>query len=102
MVEAQAVSRVHRMGQQQNVVVTRYITANSIENVKFQPWSPLFDTRLLTQILQKYVQWIQQDKLRLIQQSLGVAMPPQREVDNKRWKVSGISELLPNTELTMN
>ncbi|KAH0566066.1 hypothetical protein GP486_000531 [Trichoglossum hirsutum] len=63
--------------------------------------APRCSLRLLTRILQKYVQWIQQDKLRLIQQSLGVAMPPQGEVDDKRWKVSRVSKLLTNSELTV-
>ncbi|RYP52173.1 hypothetical protein DL768_002615 [Monosporascus sp. mg162] len=43
MAESQAIDRVHRIGQQRNVVITRYIVRNSIES---------------------YVQWIQQDKLK--------------------------------------
>lgn len=33
MVEAQAVNRVHRIGQERDVVAVRYITKNSIETV---------------------------------------------------------------------
>jgi hypothetical protein len=33
MVEAQAVDRVHRIGQDREVVITRYIVRNSIETV---------------------------------------------------------------------
>jgi hypothetical protein len=34
MAEAQAVDRVHRIGQSREVVVTRYLVANSIEDVR--------------------------------------------------------------------
>ena len=34
MAEAQAVDRVHRIGQTREVVVTRYIMRNSIETVR--------------------------------------------------------------------
>lgn len=33
MAEAQAVDRVHRIGQEREVVITRYIMLNSIESV---------------------------------------------------------------------
>lgn len=36
----------------------------------------------------KYVQWIQKDKLRLISQSLDPRANSQEEVDQKRWEVS--------------
>ncbi|QYT04363.1 hypothetical protein H0G86_011272 [Trichoderma simmonsii] len=48
-VEAQALDRVHRIGQSREVLVTRYVTKDTIET---------------------YVQWIQKEKLRLIEQSL--------------------------------
>ena len=34
MVEAQAVDRVHRIGQEREVFITRYIMANSVETVR--------------------------------------------------------------------
>jgi hypothetical protein len=34
MVEAQAIDRVHRIGQEREVVITRYIMLNSIETVR--------------------------------------------------------------------
>ncbi|KAI1291594.1 hypothetical protein F5Y03DRAFT_376457 [Xylaria venustula] len=49
MAEAQAVDRVHRIGQKMPVTVTRYIVPHSIET---------------------YVRWVQNDKLRLINLSL--------------------------------
>lgn len=35
MVEAQAVDRVHRIGQYRNVTITRYIVKDSIEKVRY-------------------------------------------------------------------
>ncbi|KAF7171655.1 hypothetical protein CNMCM6106_006055 [Aspergillus hiratsukae] len=63
MAEAQAVDRVHRIGQSREVLVTRYLVANSIED---------------------YVRWIQEDKMRLISQSLGSAASSQSELDRRR------------------
>ncbi|PMD44747.1 hypothetical protein L207DRAFT_483787 [Hyaloscypha variabilis F] len=65
MVEAQAVDRVHRIGQRREVTVTRYIVNNTIET---------------------YVQWVQQDKLRLINRSLNSAEILQSDIDDTRWK----------------
>ncbi|RYP49271.1 hypothetical protein DL768_004994 [Monosporascus sp. mg162] len=64
MVEAQAVDRVHRMGQTRQVTVTRYIVPDSIET---------------------YMQWIQQEKLRLVSQSLESCDTPQADIDSRRW-----------------
>ncbi|KAG2026680.1 hypothetical protein GB937_001466 [Aspergillus fischeri] len=63
MVEAQAVDRVHRIGQSREVVVTRYFIENSIED---------------------YVRWTQEDKMRLISESLGSAASSQSEFDGRR------------------
>lgn len=41
MVEAQAVDRVHRMGQTRSVLTTRYITRDSIETVSLLKPGPL-------------------------------------------------------------
>jgi SNF2 family DNA or RNA helicase len=37
MAEAQAIDRIHRIGQKKNVEVVRYIVSDSIENVSFSP-----------------------------------------------------------------
>ncbi|KAH1283910.1 hypothetical protein KXW05_000765, partial [Aspergillus fumigatus] len=63
MVEAQAVDRVHRIGQSREVVVTRYFIENSVED---------------------YVRWTQEDKMRLISESLGSAASLQSEFDSRR------------------
>ncbi|KAL0938545.1 uncharacterized protein CTRU02_205155 [Colletotrichum truncatum] len=64
MVEAQAIARVHRIGQPYSVVATKYVTRNSVE---------------------EYVRWIQEDKLRLVAQSLNSDIC-QKEIDAERWK----------------
>ncbi|KAL3478348.1 hypothetical protein BJX99DRAFT_245653 [Aspergillus californicus] len=66
MIEAQAVDRVHRIGQSRDVVVTRYLVTNSIED---------------------YVRWIQQDKMQVISESLGSADMTQLQVNRQRWDV---------------
>ncbi|OCK85547.1 hypothetical protein K432DRAFT_318094 [Lepidopterella palustris CBS 459.81] len=65
MVEAQAVDRIHRMGQSRDVVTIRYIANNTIE---------------------KYVQDVQAYKLSLIHQSLGELESVQYEADEAKWK----------------
>lgn len=65
MVEAQALDRVHRIGQSREVLVTRYVTKDTIET---------------------YVQWIQKEKLRLIQQSLDSQDISQVDISDQRWK----------------
>ncbi|KAF3066160.1 putative SWI/SNF-related matrix-associated actin-dependent regulator of chromatin [Trichoderma lentiforme] len=67
MVEAQALDRVHRIGQAREVLVTRYVTKDTIET---------------------YVQWIQKEKLRLIQQSLDPQNISQVDTNDRRWKVT--------------
>ncbi|KAE9378727.1 hypothetical protein N431DRAFT_363389 [Stipitochalara longipes BDJ] len=66
MTEAQAVDRVHRIGQQRDVVITRYLIQDSIED---------------------YVSWIQKNKLTLIEQSLSASDPQQLQMEELRWKV---------------
>ncbi|RAH68766.1 DEAD/DEAH box helicase [Aspergillus aculeatinus CBS 121060] len=66
MLEAQAVDRVHRIGQSREVSVTRYLVANSIED---------------------YVRWVQEDKLAVIHQSLASVPTSQADLDHRRWKV---------------
>ncbi|OJJ67705.1 hypothetical protein ASPBRDRAFT_186336 [Aspergillus brasiliensis CBS 101740] len=65
MAEAQAIDRVHRIGQERDVEVVRYITSESIES---------------------YVQWIQWDKLRLISKALSSAEQCAENVTEKWWK----------------
>ncbi|KAF5659326.1 hypothetical protein FDENT_13940 [Fusarium denticulatum] len=65
MAEAQAVDRVHRIGQQKDVYVIRYIANDSIE---------------------QYVQWMQRDKQRLITESLSISEEKPQDVDEVRWK----------------
>ncbi|KAH0523694.1 hypothetical protein TsFJ059_008663 [Trichoderma semiorbis] len=65
MVEAQALDRVHRIGQSREVLVTKYVTKDTIET---------------------YVQWIQKEKLRLIQESLDSQDISQVDISDQRWK----------------
>ncbi|KAF5542807.1 SNF2 family domain-containing protein [Fusarium phyllophilum] len=66
MAEAQAVDRVHRIGQQKDVHVVRYIVSDSIE---------------------QYVQWMQRDKQRLIAESLTISEEKLQDVNEVRWKI---------------
>ncbi|PVH83872.1 hypothetical protein DL98DRAFT_558686, partial [Cadophora sp. DSE1049] len=65
MAEAQAIDRVHRIGQTRDVMVTRYIVSDTIEN---------------------YIQWVQHEKLELISHSLGSNTILQSEIEDARWK----------------
>jgi len=67
MVEAQAVDRVHRIGQTRPVKTTRYITSESVET---------------------YVQWVQKEKVQLINRSLAVGLgeDTQTGIDDQRWR----------------
>ncbi|KAI1270779.1 hypothetical protein F5Y07DRAFT_385129 [Xylaria sp. FL0933] len=64
MAEAQAVDRVHRIGQTLPVTITRYIVPHSIET---------------------YIQWVQKDKLRLVNLSLDT-MENAAKIEEKRWE----------------
>ena len=79
--------RVHRIGQTRPVKATRYITRDSIETVS--PYLPL-DIVLDSHDLRKqYVQWVQDEKVRLINQSLDVSLgeKTQMEIDEERLGV---------------
>ncbi|KAI9708611.1 MAG: hypothetical protein M1820_003829 [Bogoriella megaspora] len=65
MVEAQAVNRIHRIGQSREVTITRYIVKNSVE---------------------EYMQLVQQDKLSLIGRSLGSGEASQSSIERERWE----------------
>ncbi|RSM09077.1 hypothetical protein CDV31_007844 [Fusarium ambrosium] len=65
MAEAQAIDRVHRIGQQQDVDVVRYIVNDSIE---------------------LYVKWIQMHKMKLITESLSTSEVKSENVGEVRWK----------------
>ncbi|KAI1488246.1 hypothetical protein F5X96DRAFT_685614 [Biscogniauxia mediterranea] len=64
MAEAQAVDRVHRIGQTSPVTITRYIVPHSIET---------------------YIQWVQSDKLRIINLSFDT-LEDAAKVEEKRWQ----------------
>ncbi|KIW29334.1 uncharacterized protein PV07_05154 [Cladophialophora immunda] len=65
MVEAQAVDRVHRIGQDRNVVITRYIVPKSVET---------------------YIQWVQKEKLKIIDQSIDFENQSQIAIEAHRWE----------------
>ncbi|KAK8102139.1 hypothetical protein PG984_015285 [Apiospora sp. TS-2023a] len=64
MAEAQAVDRVHRIGQTRPVTVVRYIVPSSIES---------------------YIQWVQKDKMRTINMSLDTISDADK-AEEKRWE----------------
>ncbi|KAL5333119.1 hypothetical protein BJX70DRAFT_403880 [Aspergillus crustosus] len=65
MVESQAIDRVHRIGQKQDVEVVRYIVQDSIE---------------------LYVRWVQSHKLQMRRESLSSSEQNAETVSNVRWK----------------
>ena len=66
MVEAQAVDRVHRKGQTRFVTITRYIVSSSIEAVSYH----IRSAKSAVANYRKYIQWVQENKLKLINQSI--------------------------------
>jgi hypothetical protein len=86
MAEAQAVDRVYRIGQQREVFVTRYIVPNSIETVRRPREMIRLDARH-TDFLQ-YIQWVQQQKLKLVSKFADTEGVTQADIDTERWKVS--------------
>ncbi|MCJ1369123.1 hypothetical protein MMC20_000331 [Loxospora ochrophaea] len=65
MAEEQAIDRVHRMGQEQEVRAIRYVVRNSIE---------------------EYVASVQNKKIELFQQSFGAHGPSKAEMIRERLK----------------
>ena len=90
MVEAQAIDRVHRMGQTRDIFVTKYIVKNSIETVNTTCCSCKKSQSL---IIWQYIQWVQEDKLNLIKQSIDLVDASQSDVENARLEV-GIHRIL--------
>lgn len=83
MAEAQAVNRVHRIGQVRPVTITRYIVPESIETVRtfiIRALFQMFPTMKAYLTSEQYIQWVQEDKLRLINQSIN---DTDGEADNK-------------------
>jgi hypothetical protein len=73
MAEAQAVDRVHRIGQVRPVSITRYIVPESIETVRTSIIWVVFQTFSTAKAYltsEQYIQWVQEDKVRLINQSI--------------------------------
>lgn len=94
MAEAQALNRVHRIGQEREVTVRRYIVKDTIENVNYSP-SPLvfLGTSQLTP--SQYIRWVQSAKLRLVSQAFDSAEISQDEIEEERWVVRNESALRP-------
>ncbi|KUJ17015.1 uncharacterized protein LY89DRAFT_616746 [Mollisia scopiformis] len=65
MVEAQAVDRVYRIGQTQEVTIIRYIVPNSVET---------------------YVQQVQQEKMQIINQAINMKGVTGADLESERWK----------------
>lgn len=94
MVEAQAVDRVHRIGQTRPVTITKYIVSNTVETVS-TPYSRKKISFAFTVCYYKYtpltrcqyIQWVQKDKLRLIAQSIDFAASA-TEIETRRMDVS--------------
>ena len=86
MAEEQALDRVHRIGQTQPVVATRYIVSESVEEVRI-PYTSLTNLPLLITSSEQYVVSLQKKKLDLIQQSLGPNAAPKSNALRERLKV---------------
>lgn len=88
MVEAQAVDRIYRIGQTQEVTVIRYIVPDSVETVEF-----LF---LLCSNVQlqaadytsQYVHFVQQEKMKIIDQTNSTSGTVEPHLIGAREKVT--------------
>ena len=86
MAEEQALDRVHRIGQSQPVIATRYIVSDSVEEVCIHHVSLMF-LCLLAVFSKQYVVSLQRKKMDLIQQSLGSNAAPPTNALKERLKV---------------
>ena len=80
MLEAQAIDRVHRIGQTKNVTITRYLVKDSVEMVRrySNPCVRTVPYKIHANVYLQYVKWVQDNKLKLINQSLGFAEDAER------------------------
>lgn len=70
MAEAQAIDRVHRVGQTRDVNVIRYIAKDSVETVSLSFVFMKFLALVNFVFVLQYVQWIQDQKLQMIQHTM--------------------------------
>lgn len=87
MVEAQAVDRVYRIGQTQEVTVIRYIVPDSVETVK---WFILIRSNIQLQAADyktQYVQVVQQEKMNIINQTISTTGITEPDLAVARQKV---------------
>lgn len=87
--QEQALDRVHRIGQTQPVVATRYIVKDSVEEVRIPliPHSSVRMTTLLIVSPKQYVVSLHKKKLDLIQQSLGPNAAPKTNALKEKLKM---------------
>ena len=89
MVEAQAVDRVHRMGQRVQVLITRYLTTRSIEEVSKCGYISTLHSRCIhfqyhITDREQYMRRVQEEKKNLVTRSLENTHISQAEIDEKR------------------
>lgn len=102
MAEAQAINRIHRIGQEREVEVVRYIVNDSIEPVRTNTELQVYFRSSRTNLSSQYVQWVQKDKERLIQESLSASVEPPDDPGDIRWKVSSEECRTPEDSNTLN
>jgi hypothetical protein len=86
MVEAQAVDRVYRIGQTQEVTVIRYIVPTSVEIISVPFWLFSNYSVVNTHHRAQYVQQVQQEKLKIIHQAT-VNDISEVNLASERWEV---------------